>query len=75
MEAFQRLGTLRAHLLLLPTIIEAQPLRGGGIIMMVETLPGGARGQVWPYLICISTLRLWRKCPAKARQSTGVSVA
>lgn len=27
------------------------------------------------YLICISTLRLWRKCPAKARQSTGVSVA
>ena len=29
----------------------------------------------WPYLICISTLRLWRKCPAKARQSTGVSVA
>lgn len=28
-----------------------------------------------PYLICISTLRLWRKCPAKARQSTGVSVA
>jgi hypothetical protein len=27
------------------------------------------------YLICISTLRLWRKCPAKARQSTGLSVA
>lgn len=31
--------------------------------------------QVWAYLICISTLRLCRKCPAKARQSTGVSVA
>lgn len=42
---------------------------------MVGTVPGGAQGQVWPYLICISTLRLWRKCPAKARQSTGVSVA
>lgn len=38
------------------------------------TLAGGTR-QVRPYLICISTLRLWRKCPAKARQSTGVSVA
>lgn len=26
-------------------------------------------------LICISTLRLWTKCPAKARQSTGVNTA
>lgn len=43
---------------------------GGGGPCPVE--PGG-QGQ--PYLICISTLRLWRKCPAKARQSTGVSVA
>lgn len=27
------------------------------------------------YLLCISTLRLWRKCPARARRSTAVSVA
>lgn len=26
-------------------------------------------------LICISTLRLWIKCPEKAKQSTGVSIA
>ncbi len=26
-------------------------------------------------LICISTLRLWTKCPEKAKQSTGVSIA
>lgn len=35
----------------------------------------GLCGMGWPYLICISMLRLCRKCPEKARQSTGVSVA
>lgn len=66
---------LKGHLLLPPMHMEAQPLRGAAVTLMVRTLPGGAQEQVWPYLICISTLRLWRKCPAKARQSTGVSVA
>lgn len=46
---------------------------GGGTLRVGTRLrsPGAGR----PYLICISTLRLWRKCPAKARQSTGVRVA
>lgn len=50
------------------------PATGGGGTLRVGTRlrsPGAGR----PYLICISTLRLWRKCPAKARQSTGVRVA
>lgn len=50
-------------------------LRGGAITVVVGTLLAEPGVQAQPYLICISTLRLWRKCPAKARQSTGVSVA
>lgn len=49
--------------------------QGGASTGLAAGAPAGGTRAGVPYLSCISTLRLWRKCPAKARQSTGVSVA